>query len=281
MADRSIDAGTDVVRLAVSDRFGIITLNRPERRNALHQDMYAPIKKALADFATDEDVSCIVITGAGAGFCAGGDVRDGRRERTQPVPTVEEGTAKLLDNAQVSRMLAESPKLTIAAVNGAAVGAGLSIALACDLRVMARSARLIPGWGRLALAGDFGGAWFLTRLVGPSKALELLVANTALGADDALRLGLANHVADADAEGDAFESAWRSWAAPFTAASRDAVAPMKANVRQALVDPLATALIDESRRMVESGRTADHKEAVRAWLDKRDPIFGPRRGDQA
>ena len=281
MADRLIDAGTDVVHLAVSDRFGIITLHRPDRRNALHQDMYAPIKKALAEFATDDDVSCIVVTGAGAGFCAGGDVRDGRpRDRNAPPPTVDEGAARLLDNAQVSRLLHESPKLTIAAVNGAAVGAGLSIALACDLRIIAPSAKLTPGWGRLAFSGDFGGTWFLTRLVGPAKALELLVANTTLGADDALRLGLVNHVADIT-DADAFEPAWRAWAAPFAGASRDAVALMKANIRQALVEPLATALVDESRRMVQSGRTLDHKEAVRAWLDKRDPDFGPRHTDPA
>lgn len=276
MADRVIDAGTDVVRLEVSDGFGIITLNRPDRRNALHRDMYGPIKDVLADFATADDVRCIVVTGAGAGFCAGGDVRDGRpRDRNQPRPSIDEAAANLLDDAQVSRLLHESPKLTIAAVNGPAVGAGLSIALACDLRIMASSATLIPGWGRLAFSGDFGGTWFLTRLVGPAKAIELLVANTTLSAADALRLGLVNHVADI-AAADEFGPTWRAWAAPFAAASGDAIALMKANVRQALVEPLATALVDESRRMVLAGRTPDHKEAVRAWMDKRAPDFGAR-----
>ena len=276
MATRVIDPGTDVVRLEVSDRFGIITLNRPERRNALHHEMYAPIKRVLTEFADDDDVSCIVVTGAGVGFCAGGDVRGDRpRDRSQAPPSVDEAAADLLDRAQLSRLLHESPKLTIAAVNGAAVGAGLSIALACDLRIIAPSATLITGWARLAFSGDFGGAWFLTRLVGPAKALELLVGNATVGAQEALRLGLVNHVADIDgADPDAFGPAWRAWAAPFAAASREATAMMKANVRQALVDPLSTALVDESRRMVEAGRTADHKHAVRAWLDKRDPDFG-------
>ncbi len=273
MSNRTIDAGTDVVLLEVSDGFGIITLNRPDRRNALHRDMYGPIKQVLRDFAVAEDVTCIVITGAGAGFCAGGDVRAGRsREGNLAPPSVDEAAASLLDDAQVAQLLHESPKLTIAAVNGAAVGAGMSIALACDLRVLAPSAKLIPGWARLAFSGDFGGTWFLTRLVGPAKAIELLVSNQTVDASEALRLGLANHVVESEDVGD-FSSAWRAWARPFADGPRAAIASMKANVHQSLVQPLAEAMVDESRRMVEAARTADHKEAVRAWMDKRDPDF--------
>lgn len=270
MAHRTIDAGTNVVRLEVVDGVGLITLNRPERRNALHHDMYAPIKQALADFAEADDVACIVLTGSGTSFCSGGDVRDGvpGRQRQE----VDEAATGLLADAQVSVLLHESPKLTIAAVNGPAVGAGLALALACDLRVMARSATFIPAWSRLAFAGDFGGTWFLTRLLGPSKALELLISNPTVAAEEARALGLANHVID----GDDFATSWPDWVRPFAAGPRDAIALMKANVRQAMVDPLATALVDESRRMVLSGRTADHKEAVRAWLDKRDPDFSRR-----
>lgn len=270
VADRTIDPGTDVVRIEVSDGVGLITLNRPERRNALHPDMYPPIRAALADFATADDVTCIVVTGAGDGFCAGGDVRDGRRRQAgSPNPTVDEAASALLEDAQMSRTLHESPKLTIAAVNGAAVGAGLAIALACDLRVVAPTAKLIPGWGRLAFSGDFGGPWFLTRLIGPSRALEMLVANTAVSGADAVRLGLANHVL----AGNDFSAEWRAWVAPFAAGPREAIAFMKQNVRQSLVEPLASALVDESRRMVLSARTADHREAVRAWMDKREPDF--------
>ncbi|MDO8361573.1 MAG: enoyl-CoA hydratase-related protein [Actinomycetota bacterium] len=273
MADRTIDAGTDVVRLEVVDGIGLITLNRPDRRNALHHEMYAPMRAAIEEFNTADDVGCIVLTGEGSGFCAGGDVRDGRvREPGAPRPTIEEAGASLLADAQVARMLHESPKLTIAAVNGPAVGAGLSLALSCDLRIMARSATFIPGWGKLAFSGDFGGTWFLTRLVGPSKALELLVLNTKVTADEALALGLANRVVD-DAE---FPAAWREWADRFATGPRDAVALMKQNVQQALIEPLSTALAAESLRMATSARTQDHKEAVRAWMDKREPDF--RRG---
>jgi 2-(1,2-epoxy-1,2-dihydrophenyl)acetyl-CoA isomerase len=268
--DRTIDTGTDVVRIEVSDNIGLITLNRPERRNALHREMYAPIGAALEDFAGADDVACIVVTGAGPGFCAGGDVRDGRTRREgEPPPSVDEAAASLLADARISQQLHESPKLTIAAVNGAAVGAGLAIALACDLRVVAPTAKLVPGWGRLAFSGDFGGPWFLTRLLGPSRALEMLLANTTVVGADAVTLGLANHVA----VGDDFDAAWRAWVAPFAAGPIETTALMKENVRQALVEPLSSTLPDESRRMVLSGRTADHREAVRAWMDQRDPDF--------
>ncbi|HEY4333361.1 MAG TPA: enoyl-CoA hydratase-related protein [Ilumatobacteraceae bacterium] len=270
MAARVVDTGTDVVRIEVDDGVAIITLNRPDRRNALHRDMYAPIMHALTQFATDDDVGCIVVTGAGQGFCAGGDVRDGRRPRDEAPPTIEAAAASLLADAQVSRLLHESPKITLAAVNGAAVGAGMSIALACDLRIMASSAALIPGWAKLAFSGDFGGTWFLTRLIGPSRALDVLTSNRTVSADEARSIGLTNRVA-ADAE---FAAAWRVWATAIAHGPRAALALTKANVAQALAEPLATALVSESERMVRSGRTADHREAVRAWMDKREPIFG-------
>ncbi|MFZ1489826.1 MAG: enoyl-CoA hydratase-related protein [Ilumatobacteraceae bacterium] len=271
MASRTIDTGTEVVLAEVCDSIGLITLNRPERRNALHREMYPAIRATLAEFAQAEDVTCIVVTGAGDGFCAGGDVRDGRGRASGDVaPSIDEAAAALLEDAQVSRLLHESSKLTVAAVNGAAVGAGLAIALACDLRVVAPNAKLIPGWGKLAFSGDFGGTWFLAHLIGPSRALEMLIANTAVDGADAVVLGLANHVTT----GDDFAAEWRAWVAPFAAGPRAAIALMKENVNQAMVDPLESALVDESRRMVISARTADHREAVRAWLDKREPNFG-------
>jgi 2-(1,2-epoxy-1,2-dihydrophenyl)acetyl-CoA isomerase len=269
MADRILDSGTDVVKLEVRDRIGVITLNRPDRRNALHADMYAPVKAALEQWAGAEDVGCIVLTGAGKGFCAGGDVKGGRRRQEDGAPTIEESTAQLLDDVQFARLLHESPKLTLAAVNGAAAGAGMALALACDLRVMTASAKFVPGWIRLAFAGDFGGPWFLTRLVGPSKALEILVGNMTLTAEDALTLGLANRVV-ADEQ---FQEVWRSWAAEFARAPQEAVALVKANVRQALTDPLSSYLPAETERQVLSGTTADHRTAVRAWLEKSEPDF--------
>lgn len=272
MSTRRVDTGTDTVLIHVANGVGLITLNRPERRNALHRDMYEPIKLALAEFALADDVGCIVITGSGNGFCAGGDVRDGRsREPGATRPTVEQAAAELHSDAMVAQMLHESPKLTVAAVNGAAVGAGLSLALACDLRIMTRSATLVTGWARLAFSGDFGGTWFLTRLAGPSKAIELLATNAAIAADQALTLGLTNRVVDDSL----FVSEWTRWAETLARGPGSAFAAMKANVHQASVEPLASALVSESLRMVQASRTPDNREAVRAWLEKREPNFRP------
>lgn len=275
MSTRIVETGTETVRIQVANGVGLITLNRPERRNALHHDMYAPIKTALADFAVADDVGCIVLTGAGTGFCAGGDVRDGRpREPGKVRPTVDESAASLHSDALVAQMLHESPKLTLAAVNGAAVGAGLSLALACDLRIMTQSATMVTGWARLAFSGDFGGTWFLTRLVGPSKAIELLVTNGPMSAHQALALGLTNRVADDSL----FVGEWTAWAETLARGPGSAFTSIKANVHQASLEPLDSALVSESLRMAQASRTPDNREAVRAWLEKREPKFRPTTG---
>ncbi len=214
------------------------------------------------------DVGVVVLTGAGSAFCSGGDVKGDPDAPTPRDP--DERAAALLADARVVQHLWDHPKLTIAAVNGPAVGAGLSLALACDLRIAASSARLVTGWARLAFSGDYGGAWFLTQLVGPARALELLAGNVALDAGDALALGLVNRiVADDD-----FADAWVAWSAELAAGPTAAIAGMKANVRDALRLPLADALPIETRRMVESAGTADHREAVRALRRRRPPQFG-------
>lgn len=268
MTTRIIDTNTDVVLCDVRAGVGVITLNRPERRNALNAEMYPAIRSALTDFASADDVGCVVITGAGAGFCAGGDVQAGRvRAADEPRPSVAESAEALCSDAQVSRLLHEHPKVTIAAVNGGAVGAGLAIALSCDLRIMAQSAKFISGWGPLAFSGDFGGAWFLTQLVGRSKALELLISNETVSADAALEMGLTNRVVSSEK----FPEVWREWAESIAALPPQATRYMKLNVRDALDVPLADALRIESLRMAESARTDEHRDAVRTWLAARRP----------
>lgn len=268
---RSIPTGTDKVRIEVEDRVGVITFTRPDRRNALHDEMYAPIVAAIESFVGDPTVGCVVVTGEGSGFCAGGDVREGsgrRADGTRPAPS--ERVAALAANARVAVLLHEAPIITIAAVNGPAVGAGLSIALACDLRIAAQSARFIGGWARLGFSGDFGGAWLLTHRVGPARALELLASNATVTAAEALAMGLVERVVP-DEE---FALAWRQWAALFAHGPTTALGYMKANVADALRLPLAEAVLAEAERMVASSQTADHREAVRAWMERRDPVFG-------
>src|SRR5438309_3839327 len=140
-----VDTGTELVLADVREGVGTITLNRPERRNALHPDMYQAIPPLVERFDADEAVGCILLTAAGPAFCAGGDVREGGGERRT-----------LVDDARMVVALYEAATISVAALPGPAVGAGIGIALAADLRIAASSARLIPGWGKLGLSGDLG-----------------------------------------------------------------------------------------------------------------------------
>lgn len=253
-----------MVLAEIVDGVGLITFNRPERRNALHREMYSAVPELLETLIDRDDVGCIVLTGTGSAFCSGGDVksRGGRRTEEHAEPSIDEAAAQLAHDARMVVLLHESPKVTITAINGAAVGAGLAIALSTDLRIAAHSARLIPGWSALGFSGDFGGPWFLTRILGPSKALEVFVDNEVLDAPRALALGLVNRVVpDAELPARAHE-----WARTIAAGPRSAWSWFKENTRAAVSTSLADALIDESRRMVASGRTDDHRAAVRAWL---------------
>jgi 2-(1,2-epoxy-1,2-dihydrophenyl)acetyl-CoA isomerase len=261
-----VETGTDTVLAEIADGVGIVTLNRPERRNALHPEMYDGVPVALERFAADPAVGCIVVTGAGTGFCSGGDVRDGRRRPAEGaplhVPSVDEAASALAHNARMVTMLHDSAKVTIAALPGPAVGAGIGIALAADLRIAARSARLVPGWSQLAFSGDFGGSWFLTRMLGAARTLEIMLDNTTLDAATCERLGLFNRVVDDDV----LHTAALAWARSIAAGPRAMQGYVKANVRDASRLSLADALPFESERMVRSGQTDEHVAAVKAWL---------------
>ena len=268
---QTIETGTDTVRIEIVDRIGIITFTRPERRNALSDEMYAPMIAAIDSFASDPAVGCVVVTGEGSGFCSGGDVRDGSGRRSDGTkPTLDERAASLSANARLSLVLRETPIVTIAAVNGPAVGAGMAIALACDLRIAAATATFVGGWARLGFSGDFGGAWLLARRVGEARALEILASNRSVGADEALALGMVERVV-LDEE---FPAAWREWAAMFAAGPQTAIGYMKQNVHNAATMSLADAIAVESTLQVQTSQTDDHREAVRAWIDKRIPTFG-------
>jgi 2-(1,2-epoxy-1,2-dihydrophenyl)acetyl-CoA isomerase len=263
---RTIDTGTETVLAEQVDGVAVITFNRPQRRNALHVGMYEAVPRLLDRFAADDDIGCVLITGAGNSFCAGGDVRDGGSANDVPAGGREEQirarSALLAGNARMVTLLHSMPKVTIAALPGAAVGAGMSIALATDLRIAARSARLIPGWAKLAFSGDFGGAWLLTHLVGPAKALELLIADAPIDTGTGERLGLFNRVVD-DAD---LSAAALGWAADIAAGPTSAFAGTKANILDAQCLSLSEALLPESERMVRSALTQEHRDAVKLWL---------------
>jgi 2-(1,2-epoxy-1,2-dihydrophenyl)acetyl-CoA isomerase len=269
-----IETGTDHLLARVEDGVAVLTMNRPERRNALSDQMLAALGATLAQVEADDAVGAVVLTGAGGAFCAGGDVK-GFAERSPGAPGASAERQQRANQRATSGRLWRMPKPTVAVLPGAAAGAGLSLALACDLRYAASSAVLTTAFARVGLAGDYGSAWFLVRLVGPARARELLYLSPRLSADDALRWGLVNAVVPPDAlEREAMAVARRLASGP-----RTALASMKENVALALSTPLEEYMDVEVTHHQATFATADHAEAARAFVEKRDPVFGgPRSG---
>ena len=244
-----------------------LTFNRPDRLNALSTPIMEGLLEALPRLAGDPAVGAIVLTGTGRAFCAGGDVKS-MAEGTNQRP-FNEAVAHLRGRMEVSRLLHEIPKPTIAMLNGVAAGAGLSLALACDLRIAARSARLITAFANIGFSGDFGGSYFLSKLVGTGKARELYYTAEPIEAEQALALGIVNRVV-AD---DELAEATSTLARKLAQGPRIALALMKQHLNAAESSTLAALLDLEATHQIETGRTQDHKEAARAFVEKRPPVF--------
>lgn len=246
-----------------------LTMNRPDKRNAMSPEMMTALLDALRGAASDAAVKVIVLTGAGEAFCAGGDVA--AMASGQLLGQGIEASIDLLrQKMEAPRLLHEIAKPTIARVRGAAAGAGLSLALACDLRIADESAQFVTAFANVGASGDYGGSWFLARLVGEAKAKELYFTSPRLSAHKALALGMVNRLVAA-AELDAEVSAL---AAQLAAGPSIALGYMKRNfnaVSEGLSLPM---LLDmEAEHMVRSLQTADHREAAQAFVEKRAPRF--------
>jgi enoyl-CoA hydratase/carnithine racemase len=266
-AEREIATGTDEVRCAVTRRVARVVLHRPEARNALTLAMKRALVELLPALADEAGVGCVLLTGAGDAFCAGGDTRKMADDGRPPDPAAR--MAQLRWEHRIPAALHRMPKPTLAALPGPAAGAGFALALACDLRVMSARAFVTTAYARLGLSGDYGASWFLTRLVGPARAREILFLGERLDAEACARLGLANRVVPHDAlEEEAFALAARLAAGPPRA-----LASMKEALNRALDEGLDPILDLEAQRMVESATTEDYEEAVRALREKRDPVF--------
>jgi len=271
-----IDTGTEDLLARVEDGVGVLTMHRPHRRNALSPAMLAALGRMLARFEVDDEVGCVVVTGAGGAFCSGGDVKamagvadEGAGAGARPVGLDERIHVQRLDQRAVSGRLFEMPKPTLASLPGPAAGAGLSIALACDLRYAAASAVLTTAFARVGFAGDYGGTWFLTRLVGPSKARELYFLSPRLSAAEAESLGMLNGVfPDESLEDESMAIAKRLAAGP-----RIAYRYMKENLNRAVFGELGECLDMEAAHHIRTGLTEDHREAAAAFVEKRDPVF--------
>lgn len=250
-----------------------LTLNRPEARNAMTGEMNRALAELLARAETDREVKCLVLTGAGRGFCAGGDVKGmaAAGDGTVGANTIDQAIhlQRLTQRATAGKLFT-LPKPTLASLPGAAAGAGLSLALACDLRIMANNALLTTAFARVGFSGDFGGSYFLTQLVGSARARQLYYLSERVTADEALSLGLTNWVAPAD------ELAERTRELALRLAGGAAVAfrYMKENLNRAMSSgDLFDCLDLEATHHVHCGQTEDHREGVRAFAEKREPVF--------
>lgn len=273
---RDIETGSDDLLARIDGNVGVITFNRPERRNALSNGIYDGFSIALPKLAADPEVSVVMVTGNGGAFCAGGDVKGMHEANSTGQARQGQGTGiedKLAflrkRQRQLSLALHEFPKPVVAALPGAAAGAGLSIALAADIRLAAERAIVVTAFANVGASGDFGGSWFLTQLVGTAKAKELYFTSPRLSAEEACDLGIVNHVLPDEG----FDEAALAWCQSMAERAPIALRYMKENLNRALHADLATALDAEAAAMVRTMGTADHREAAAAFVEKRSPVF--------
>lgn len=267
-----IDTGTNDLLAAFDDGILTLTMNRPEARNAMSGQMTAALADQLARAEFDSNVKCIVLTGAGKGFCAGGDVKGmaAGGDGTVGDNTIDGAIHRQRVNQRATAgKLFKLPKPTIAALPGAAAGAGLSLALACDLRIMASNAILTTAFARVGFSGDYGGTYFLTQLVGSAKARELYYLSDRVSAEEALRLGLTNWVC---APEELVEKS-REIAARLAHGPTVAFRYMKENLNRAINGEVDDCLDLEATHHIHTGQTADHREAAKAFVEKREPVF--------
>lgn len=247
-----------------------LTMNRPESRNALSADMFDGLAEALPRLANDPMVRLVVLTGAGGAFCAGGDVKGFVRSAAdEATSSFDHRVTDLRARMELSRWLHEMPKPTLAVIPGPAAGAGLSLALACDMRIAAEDAKLTTAFAKIGLSGDFGGSYFLSHLVGAAKAREMYFTGQVITGAEAARIGLVHRaVAAAD-----LPDAARSWAAELVALPTIAIGYMKRNLNIGLRGSLSDVLDAEAIHMIRTFETADHKSAAVAFVEKRAPRF--------
>ena len=246
---------TDHLQAEIRDGIGIIAFNRPEAKNALSDELTPALRRTLADFETSNEVRVILLTGNGSAFCSGGDVKS-FANNSDPV---------LSNDLSVEQQI----KPTIAVLPGAAAGAGMSIALACDLRIASDNAFLVPAFGGIGLSGDYGGSWSLGKLVGPSKAKDIYFSNRRISAKEALDEGIVNYVVT-EKELHEFSLKKASEIAYF---SPTALQYMKENHNRATSASFKESLMMEADRMIRCFQTGDHKNAAKAFVEKTKPVF--------
>ncbi len=252
----------------IADRVGTITLNRPEAMNAFSDDMRERLFETLSAFGADPDVRCIVITGAGKAFCAGGDIAS--MAQMQRDDDTGELDSRIAVAAKVINFMRALPKPIIAAVNGAAAGGGMNMALACDIRLGSDRALFAQSFVKIGLVPDWGGFSFLAQMLGTAKAMELMMTGERVGAREALRLGLLNRLYPADE----FTAGVEAFARALAAGPMEALAAIKQGVYLGAAGSLNDALAYEALTQRRVFLSDDAREGMQAFLDKRKPEFG-------
>jgi enoyl-CoA hydratase/carnithine racemase len=265
-----LDTGADELLGEIRDGVAIFTLNRPAARNALSDQLTPALRAGIAAGDADPEVGAFLITGAGGAFCAGGDVKGMATSASAATRTLNERVAELVERQRaLTGAIVASRKPSIAALPGPAAGAGLSLALACDLRLAATSAYIRTAYVRIGLPGDYGIHWLLTRAVGPGRARELMLLSEDVDAQRCEQLGLVNRVVPDEG---LFETAFEI-AAKLAAGPRRTLGLIKDNLDDALRLDFLESLDAEAARMVGHMSSAESREAIRAFVERRPAAF--------
>ena len=253
------------------DGIATLTINRPQSRNSMTTEVMQGLSEAMPRLANDPAVRLVVLTGAGGAFCAGGDVKGFVNKEPGSANSLpfEQNVNLLRASMEVSRWLHEMPKPTLAVISGPAAGAGLSLALACDLRIAADDAKLTTAFSKIGLSGDFGGSYFLNHLVGAAKAREMYFTGEVVLGSQAALIGLVNRSVPKDQ----LAPAAHAWALELAALPTLAIGYMKRNLNAGLRGSLSEVLDLEAIHMIRTFETEDHKAAAIAFVEKKLPQF--------
>ena len=257
---------SDAVRYDVADGVATVTINRADAMNSADESVRLGMRAAFDQAATDSAVRAVVLTGAGRAFCVGQDLKELEPLYASPDPELGDIVGEF---HEAVRALARLPKPTIAAVNGAAAGAGVSLALACDFRIASDKASFTMAFSKIGLVPDSGASWALPRLVGTAKAMEMLILSEPVRAPEALEIGLVTRVVPADA----LESEAHAFAAALAAGPTLAYGWTKQLLSLAETATLDDSLDREHELQSAAGRTKDHVNAVASFLAKEPPVF--------
>jgi len=255
-----------LVLVEKSERITTLTLNNPDRRNALSFELVDELAAAVEKIKKDPDVQCVIITGAGRGFSSGGDVKS----MVPPEGAGDDEVAGFIKSYYLKNLsIMDIPVPTIAAVNGHAIGAGCTLALACDMRIASRKAKLGLGFVKIGLHPGMGTTFFVPRMVGLARAYELLLTGEPVSGEEAERIGLVNHAV----EPDEVMARARELAEKIAKGPVIPIRKMKVSIGQSIDRTLAETLDLEAAFQVECSKTEDLMEGIKAFIERRDPVF--------